>query len=221
MKSAKSDDPKRVVESGYDQAAHNYAALEYKTEWHRMRWLQKVLDRLRPGSSVLDLGCGSGDPADIEISKKHKISGVDISKVQIDLASKNVPSGEFLHADVGSVDFSAESFDAVVSFYTIEHLPRDEHAILLRRIHRWLKPERLLLISTEADDVNGISKWVKHNSFRRSHDRYWTRWISHNKGHSHIGDSIGVLFVQQSSVCSSERNCPATVSDAKGEDRCG
>lgn len=36
-------------------------------------WLNKVLKHLKPGSSVLDLGCGSGDPADIEISKKKQV----------------------------------------------------------------------------------------------------------------------------------------------------
>lgn len=79
-------DPKRVVERGYDQVAHEYARLEGESEWPRMRWLRKLLDRLEPGSSVLDLGCGPGKPADVEISKPHQVTGVDISKTRINLA---------------------------------------------------------------------------------------------------------------------------------------
>ena len=131
-------DPKRIVEQGYDRVAHDYARLEGEAPWPRLRWLGKVLDRLEPGSSVLDLGCGSGDPADIEIAQKHKVTGVDISQAQIDLALRNVPAGRFIHGDAGSVEFPADSFDAVVSFYTLEHVPRDEHEMMLRRIHDWL-----------------------------------------------------------------------------------
>jgi len=67
-------DPKRIVEQGYDRIAHDYARLEGEAPWPRLRWLGKVLDRLEPGSSVLDLGCGSGDPAGIEVAKQHHIT---------------------------------------------------------------------------------------------------------------------------------------------------
>jgi ubiquinone/menaquinone biosynthesis C-methylase UbiE len=162
MKDAnESTNPKQVVERGYDQVAHDYARLEGESEWPRMRWLKKVLDRLPPGSSVLDLGCGSGDPADIEIAKEHKVTGVDISQTQISLARQNIPTGNFLHGDAGSVEFDADSFDAVVSFYTLEHIPRGEHEALLRRIFRWLRPGGLLLISMEAGDYEGFfGEWL-------------------------------------------------------------
>jgi ubiquinone/menaquinone biosynthesis C-methylase UbiE len=132
--------PKQVVEQGYDQVAHIDASLEGETAWPRMRWLGKVLDQLGPGSAVLDLGCGSGDPADIEIAKLHKVTGVDISQAQIDLARQNVPGGTFLHADTGAIAFPAATFDAVISFYTLEHILCEEHATILRRIRQWLRP---------------------------------------------------------------------------------
>jgi ubiquinone/menaquinone biosynthesis C-methylase UbiE len=156
-----STDPKRVVERGYDQVAHDYARLEWEPEWPRMRWLRKLLNRLEPGSSVLDLGCGSGKPADVEISKEHQVTGVDISQTQIDLARQNVPTGYFLHGDAGSVEFPQSSFDAVVSFYTLEHIPREEHKTVLRRIYNWLRVRGLLLISMEAGDYDDVmGEWL-------------------------------------------------------------
>ncbi|MBN2500352.1 MAG: class I SAM-dependent methyltransferase [Anaerolineales bacterium] len=152
---------KRLVEQGYDQIAHDYARLETNNEWPRIRWLYKLLERLPPGSSVLDLGCGSGDPADIEIAQNHQITGVDISQTQIELARQNVPHGTFIHADAGAVDFPAASFDAVVSFYTIEHLPREEHASLLQRIQQWIKPNGFFLLSIEAGEYEGmVGEWL-------------------------------------------------------------
>ena len=153
--------PKTLLEEGYDQVAEAYSRLEGDSKWPRMKWLGKVLARLDPGSAVLDLGCGSGDPADIEIARLHRITGVDISGVQVELARQNVPQGKFIHGDLGVLDFPDGSFDAVVSFYTLEHLPRAQHDEILKRIHGWLGPEGLLLFSCEAGDMNDVTgEWL-------------------------------------------------------------
>lgn len=157
-----SSDAKKLVAQGYDLVADAYAQLENEAPWPRMRWLKKLLYRLSPGSVVLDLGCGSGDPADVEIAKAHAITGVDISQTQIALAREKVPSGQFLHADVGTITFSGASFDAVISFYTLEHLPRTEHGTIIRRIYQWLREGGYFLISTEAGEVEEtVSKWLE------------------------------------------------------------
>lgn len=153
---SKSQEYKKMVESGYDEVAHEYAKLEGEVEWPRMKWLRKLLQRLEPGASVLDLGCGSGDPADIEIARDHHVTGVDISHTQIELARQNVPQGTFIHADAGSVEFPTACFDAVISFYTMEHLPRSEHASLLRRIQQWLKLNGIFLLSIEAGEYEDV-----------------------------------------------------------------
>jgi cyclopropane fatty-acyl-phospholipid synthase-like methyltransferase len=161
----------QVVAAGYDRAAEAYADLETTTAWPRMRWLHKVLNQLSPGSALLDLGCGSGNPADIEIAKQHHVTGVDVSLTQITLAQKYVPTGHFIHADVATITFPEASFDAVVSFYTLEHLPRTEHARILHNIHHWLRPDGYFLLGTEAADVQGaVSEWLGVPMFFSSFD---------------------------------------------------
>ncbi len=155
------EDPTKIVERGYNKVALEYAKLEGETEWPRMRRLKKLLDKLEPGALVLDLGCGSGDPADIEIAKQHKVTGVDISETQIRLAWRNVPDGNFIRGDLSSVEFPARSFDAAVSFYTLEHIPRQEHKTVLRRIYQWLKPGGYVLLSIEAGDFDDeVGEWL-------------------------------------------------------------
>ena len=150
-----------MVEQGYDRIACDYARLEGVIKWPRMRWIKKLLNHLEPNSSVLDLGCGSGDPADIEIAKKHKVTGVDISQAQINFARQKVPKGHFIHGDAASVDFPSASFDAVISFYALEHLPREEHGSVLGHIYQWLEARGFLLISMEAGDYDDvIGEWL-------------------------------------------------------------
>ncbi len=163
--------PKTVVEDGYDQVADTYSRLEGHQRWPRMKWLQKVLARLEPKSSVLDLGCGSGDPADIEIARHHRITGVDISSAQVYMARQNVPQGRFIHGDLAALEFPGDSFDAVVSFYTLEHLPRAQHGEILERIQGWLRPGGLLLFSCEAGDVDDVTgEWLGVPMFFSSFD---------------------------------------------------
>ena len=163
--------PKTIVEEGYDQVAEAYSRLEGVQQWPRMKWLQKVLVRLDPGSKVLDLGCGSGNPADIEIARQHGVTGVDISRSQVEMARKNVPLGRFIHGDLAALDFPKGSFDAVVSFYTLEHLPRRQHGSLLKGIHDWLRPGGLLLFSYEAGEMNDVTgEWLGVQMFLSTFD---------------------------------------------------
>ena len=83
-------DPREVVEAGYDAVADNYAALERAGhEWPRLRWLRDLLSRVKPGSRVLDVGCGNGIPATREIARLHEAIGIDISSAQIERATAN------------------------------------------------------------------------------------------------------------------------------------
>lgn len=47
--------------------------------------------------------------------------------------------------DIVSVECPPSHFDAAVAYYSIFHLPREEHPELIRRIYTWLKPEGILL----------------------------------------------------------------------------
>ena len=164
-------DPRKIVESGYDSVAGRYAELEPpEHEWPRMRWLRDLLGRVRPGERVLDVGCGNGIPATREIALAHQAVGVDISAAQIARARENVPDAEFVHSDLAEIEFE-QAFAAIASFYVIEHLPRDEHAEIFGRFHRWLAPGGHLLFTIEPDDEPGIvGDWLDTPMYFSQHD---------------------------------------------------
>ncbi|MCZ6615553.1 MAG: methyltransferase domain-containing protein, partial [Chloroflexi bacterium] len=86
------------------------------------------------------------------------------SSEMIQRARANVPQGSFIQGDIMSVEFPASSFNGAVAFYSVFHLPREEHPELFRRIYDWLKPGGYLLctlsrLSEEAyteDDFFGV-----------------------------------------------------------------
>lgn len=142
-------DYKTLVQEGYDRCATAYDAARQREANPE---LVLVSARLPDGAHVLDIGCGAGVPIARTLAQRFSVTGVDISGEQIRLARQHVPTGTFIQADMMAVDFPDATFDAVVSFYAIFHVPREEHAELLRRIRRWLKPGGYLLATVAAQD---------------------------------------------------------------------
>lgn len=135
-------DYKALVQRGYDLCAASY---EEARQGEANPELDLLTRRLTNGVHVLDIGCGAVVPIARRLAQRFRVTGVDISSEQIRRAQMNVPEGTFIQGDIMSVTFPPSSFDAVVAFYTIFHLPREEHPELLRRIYGWLKPGGYLL----------------------------------------------------------------------------
>ncbi len=147
------DDPTRdyrqLVAEGYDRCAPAYSDARSRDSEAA---LAPIIDRLPAASCVLDLGCGAGVPVARTLSRLYDVIGADISASMLHLARVQAPEAALVRADMATVAFAADSFDAVVSFYAIFHLPREEHEPLLRRIHGWLRPGGLLLATLAMTD---------------------------------------------------------------------
>jgi ubiquinone/menaquinone biosynthesis C-methylase UbiE len=116
------------------------------------------MERLPANATVLDAGCGAGVPIAQKLSERFKVTGVDFSEAQIELAKKNVPTGTFFCQDMTKMNFPEGSFDGIVSYYAIIHIPRQEHEGLLRDFYRLLKPSGFALLCLGAqhliDDID-------------------------------------------------------------------
>jgi SAM-dependent methyltransferase len=108
------------------------------------------------------LGCGPGLPAARELAARgFDVVGVDRSARQIELARQNAANAQFIQAEITAIEFSPAAFDAVAAFYSIIHVPREEHPALLRRICTWLKPEGLFLASMGAERLRDrCEEWL-------------------------------------------------------------
>jgi cyclopropane fatty-acyl-phospholipid synthase-like methyltransferase len=149
------DERKRVVAAGYDAIAETYRDWAEGDSWPRLDWLALLEAELPDGADVLELGCGAGVPVTRRLAERHRVTGVDLSARQVELARENVPGASFQHADALAVELPESSFDAVVSLYMSGHVPRDEQLELLRRIALWLRPGGLLLMTLTRGSSDG------------------------------------------------------------------
>lgn len=165
-------DPRRIVADGYDAIAERYYAWsDARPSATRSAWLARALELIPPGSDVLDLGCGAGVPMTSALAAARRVTGVDISRRQIELARAAVPQATFVHADMTTLDLPPASLDAVVSFYALTHVPRAELPALLAAIGRWLRPGGLLIATMGAwDSPDSVeSDWLGAPMFFSHH----------------------------------------------------
>jgi SAM-dependent methyltransferase len=166
-----SDDPKRIVEQGYDAIAPQFGA------WRAAivgspddEWLGGLLDKLPEQANILELGCGQGLTARRLVEAGHRYTGVDISAEQLRRAHSLVPEAEFRHGDVTKIELDTESLDAVVSLYVFGHLPRAELPGLIERIAAALRPGGCLLATFARSGAEGVEEdWLGVPMFFGSH----------------------------------------------------
>ena len=153
------DDPrvdyKTFVRGSYDRCSASYAASRVGVVHPELELLGDFLD---DGASVLDVGCGSGVPVTRALARRFAVTGVDISSEMIRRAEANVPAASFVRADITSIEFADSTFDAVVAFYSIFHIPREEQSRLFRRIRGWLKPGGYLMCTLSRGSETGYTE---------------------------------------------------------------
>jgi ubiquinone/menaquinone biosynthesis C-methylase UbiE len=108
---------------------------------------------LKPGQSLLDVGCGTGEV----IYQLHKnfgdavsLHGIDPSDDMLAVARHKLRKAAHIQLELGigeQLQFPDASFDWVVSSLTFHHVPLDIKRATIRESHRVLKPRGRLLIS--------------------------------------------------------------------------
>jgi ubiquinone/menaquinone biosynthesis C-methylase UbiE len=145
-------DFKKTVKEGYNAIADRYLA-ERTRGSEDVRLLSEFMEQLPANAKVLDAGCGSGVPISQMLSERFRVTGVDFSETQIELARKHVPNAQFFCEDMTKLDFPDERFNGITSYYAIIHIPREEHQPLLANFYRMLKPDGLALLCLGAEHL--------------------------------------------------------------------
>lgn len=154
-------DPKAIVRGGYDKVSFAYRNGDATPSFDYAARVEHACRGLQPATRFLDLGCGCGQPVSAVLAKRGRVTGVDLSPVQIERARAAIPNANFVVGDMCEVHFPRGSFDAVFAFYSIIHVPVEKQLSLLRSVRAWLRPGGRLVATLGANAWTGTERdWL-------------------------------------------------------------
>ena len=166
-----------IVEGGYDDIAQTYH--EQRDKFKSDALLSGFCSLLPPGGDVLDVGCGAGVPvARFLVDAGFRVTGVDVSSSMLQLARSHVPEARFLKMDMRRLQFDDGHFDGICAFYSLFHVPSEEHLQVLSKFNRLLRQDGVLIFSTGKSAWQGTEEFHGTRMFWSSPDREVTRqWV--------------------------------------------
>lgn len=144
---------RETVRRGYDALGDAYAESKSgEADLDRLDWL---LDRLDPGATLLDSGCGPGTPILRRASEVTDAVGLDFSRGQLALAARNAPDAALVQGDLTAIPIADGSADAVTAYHSLIHVPADRHQTVINEFARVLRSDGWLLCSEGTGEWSG------------------------------------------------------------------
>jgi SAM-dependent methyltransferase len=112
----------------------------------RLRLMVDLVERfVKPGASLLDVGCGNGEllAAIAASGKVARLSGADVSDVPLAQARQNVPQADFRVVDICK-EALPERYDLITCMMTLDLVDDDQLAV--QHLSEMLKPGGYLLV---------------------------------------------------------------------------
>lgn len=138
---------------------------------------------------VLDAASGAGYGSRILADSAKMVCGIEIDTEAI-LQAKDLygcTNLMFAQGSVGLLPFRTGTFDLVISFETIEHLPAALQKEFLQEIKRVLKPDGLLVMSTPDRRI--------YSDLPGYHNEYHLKEFYREEFTAFLGDSFGQVKI--------------------------
>ena len=152
-------------------------------DWYRDHqddawWIEgtnKFISYFKPGSLILDAGCGAGVKSKYLISKGLRVVGIDFSENLIKIAKREVISGEFMLLDMREADKLDQEFDGIFAQASFLHIPKNEIEKVMRGLCIKLKSGGYFYIAVKEKKPKGPEEEIKkENGYGHEYERFFS-----------------------------------------------
>ena len=142
--------------AGGTRDVYERKATEFDQERAKMlferNWLEKFENFLPVNASILDVGCGSGEPiAQHFIAKGYELAGVDYAQAMITLARQRFPKQNWYVADMRALNLGRR-YDGLIGWHSFFHLTREEQRAVLPLFSRHLYPGGVMMLTVGPEE---------------------------------------------------------------------
>jgi trans-aconitate methyltransferase len=146
--------------------------------WDRQRgrdlfekpWLDRFAALLPERGSILDLGCGMGEPIGrYLIERGFAVTGVDSSPSLIALCRERFPEHEWIVADMRELELGRR-FDGVLAWHSFFHLSPQDQRPMFARFASHAKPGAPLMFTSGPEEGESIGTWESESLYHGSLD---------------------------------------------------
>lgn len=122
----------------------------------------------KPDAELLDVGCGPGNISKylLEKSPGLRMLGIDLAPKMLELARKNIPSGDFRKMDCRNIAQLEQEFDCIIAGFCLPYLSEEEAEKFIEDAAAKLRSGGLLYLSTMEDDPKR-SGWKTSSSGKK------------------------------------------------------
>lgn len=122
-------------------------------------WIDRFMTLLPEAGTVLDIGCGSGEPvARYLIERGFRPTGVDSSRSLIALCRERFPMHQWIAADMRRLDLDRR-FDGLIAWHSFFHLPPDDQRTMFARFAAHAAPGAPLMFTSGPEAGESIGTW--------------------------------------------------------------
>jgi 2-polyprenyl-3-methyl-5-hydroxy-6-metoxy-1,4-benzoquinol methylase len=159
----------------YERHALEYVADRAGSRCSESVWLDQFIVLLPAGGTVLDIGCGAGDPmARYLVDRNFEIDGVDSSPTLVQHCKRSLPSCRWHVADMRALKLG-RTFDGILAWDSFFHLSHDDQRRMFPISREHAKPHTALMFTSGASFGEAIGSYrgeaLYHASL--SADEYW------------------------------------------------
>jgi SAM-dependent methyltransferase len=132
-------------------------------------WLDRFLQTAPDQPTILDIGCGSGEPIGRYLSQAGTLTGVDTSPELIAIARHRMTAPSWIVADMRTLDLNA-TFDAVLAWNSFFHLTQDDQRAMFPIFRKHAAPGAALMFTSGTSHGEAIGEFVGEPLYHASLD---------------------------------------------------
>lgn len=132
----------------YNAIAEDWAATYAADTW----WIEgtkQFAKLLKPGASVLDVGCGVGDKTQFLAEQGLQACGLDFSEKMVEVAKSRFQHLSFSQQDIYQLTLPDNSVDGIFLQAVLLHVPKRQVPQVLKGLNRVLKPGGLIYVAVK------------------------------------------------------------------------